>query len=189
MGDIISPRIQHLEGSFSIVQGVPTVHQINWNDRSHVGIKDRGGGNNGRDYRDCGRNDTSWAQQERPCPQRNPGRLAHPDRNHRPFLPNIQCAACKRIGHVAKHCDMLATAICLERYMKRDMSNSVQDAIKKDWLARWKDHLENPDCTPCQVLHAYVEELDITVARLDDAMEWDCWADKDNSVSFDNSDE
>jgi hypothetical protein len=38
-----------------------------------------------------------------------------PDRNRRPFLPDVQCAACKRVGHVAKHCDMLATTICLER--------------------------------------------------------------------------
>jgi hypothetical protein len=35
------------------------------------------------------------------------------------------------VGHVAKHCDMLATAICLERYMKQDMSDSVRDAIEK----------------------------------------------------------
>jgi hypothetical protein len=37
--------------------------------------------------------------------------LARPDRNRRTFLPDVQCAACKRVGHVAKHCDMLATAI------------------------------------------------------------------------------
>jgi hypothetical protein len=104
------------------------------------------------------------------------------------FIPDVQCAACKRVGHVAKHCDMLAAAIRLERYMKCDMSNSVQDAIKKDWLTRWKDCLENPDRMPCQVLCANVEELDTTIARLDDAMEWDCWADTDNFVSFNDSD-
>jgi hypothetical protein len=93
------------------------------------------------------------------------------------------------VGHAAKHCDMLATAICLERYMKRDMSDSVQDAIKKDWLARWKDRLDNPDRTPRQVLRAYVEELDITVAGLDEAMEWECWVDDTPSVDSDDSDE
>jgi hypothetical protein len=36
--------------------------------------------------------------------------------------------------------------------------------------------LGNPDNTTQQVLWAYVEELDITVAWLDQAMEWDCWA-------------
>ena len=90
---------------------------------------------------------------------------------------------------MAKHCDMLATAICLERYMKRDMSNSVRDAIEKDWLAHWKDHLNNPDRTPRQVLRAYVEELDITVAGLDEAMEWECWVDDTPSVNSDDSDE
>ena len=90
---------------------------------------------------------------------------------------------------MAKHCDMLAMAICLERYMKRDMSDSVRDAIEKDWLARWRDRLDNPDRTPCQVLRAYVEELDITVAGLDEAMEWDCWVDDAPPVNSDASNE
>jgi hypothetical protein len=72
---------------------------------------------------------------------------------------------------------MLATAICLERYMKRDLSSTVRDSIEQDWLACWKERLGNPDKTPRQVLRAYVEELDITVAHLDDAMEWVCWDD------------
>ena len=90
---------------------------------------------------------------------------------------------------MAKHCDMLATAICLERYMKRDMSDSVRDAIEKDWLARWKARLDNPDRTPRQVLRAYVEKLDITVAGLDEAMEWECWVDDTPSDDSDDSDE
>jgi hypothetical protein len=72
---------------------------------------------------------------------------------------------------------MLATAICLERYMKKDLSASVCDAIEQEWLARWNKRLGNPENTPRQVLWAYVEELDITVARLNDEMEWTCWAD------------
>jgi len=31
---------------------------------------------------------------------------------------------------------MLATAICLERYMKQDMSAAIQDSIEKEWLDR-----------------------------------------------------
>ena len=84
---------------------------------------------------------------------------------------------------------MLATAICLERYMKCDMLDSVRDAIKKDWLARWKDRLDNPDRTPRQVLCAYVEELDITVAGLDEAMGWECWVDNTPSIDSDDSNE
>jgi hypothetical protein len=110
---------------------------------------------------------------------RGPGRLARPDRNRRPFLPDVQCAACKRVGHVAKHCDMLATAICLERYIKHDMSPAIRDSIEKEWLDWWRECLGHPTNTPRQVMHAYVEELDITVAGLDDQMEWDTWEDDD----------
>jgi hypothetical protein len=78
---------------------------------------------------------------------------------------------------MAKQCDMLATAICLKRYMKHNLSALVRDAIEKDWLAKWKERLGNPDRTPRQVMCAYVEDLDITVALLDNEMEWDCWTD------------
>jgi hypothetical protein len=66
---------------------------------------------------------------------------------------------------------MLATAICLERYMKKDLSHTLRDLIEKEWLDRWKERLGNPSQTPRQVLRAYVEELDITVAGLDNQME------------------
>ncbi len=72
---------------------------------------------------------------------------------------------------------MLATAICLKRYMKNDLSASVRDAIEKDWLERWRERLGNPDGTLRQIMRMYAEDLDITVAQLDDEMEWDCWAD------------
>jgi hypothetical protein len=79
---------------------------------------------------------------------------------------------------------MLATAICLERYMKQDMLAAIWDSIEKEWLDRWKEPLGNPTQTPRQILRAYVEELDITVAGLDDVMEWDYW---DNSDPDDGS--
>jgi len=68
--------------------------------------------------------------------------------------------------------------------MKHDMSTTIWDSIEKEWLDRWKERLGNPSQTPRQVLRAYVEELDITVAGLDDAMEWDYW---DNDVVDDDS--
>jgi hypothetical protein len=70
---------------------------------------------------------------------------------------------------------MLATAICLERYMKHDLTTSTRDSIEKDWLKRWNERLGNPDRTPRQVMRTYVEDLDITVTHLDDEMDWDCW--------------
>jgi hypothetical protein len=74
---------------------------------------------------------------------------------------------------------MLATAICLEQYMKTDLSPALRDSIEQEWLDRWKERLGNPTQTPRQVLQAYVEELDITVAGLDDEMEWETWEDND----------
>ncbi len=72
---------------------------------------------------------------------------------------------------------MIATATCLKGYMKHDLSPALRDSIKKEWLDRWKERLGNPTHTSRQVLRAYVEELDITVAGLDDQMEWDYWED------------
>jgi hypothetical protein len=101
----------------------------------------------------------------------------------------MQCAACKRVGHVAKHCDMPAMAICLEQYMKHDLLVLVHDTIERDWLNHWKECLGNPNTTPHQVLWAYMEELDITVTRLDDAMEWERWARDAFDHDLDDADE
>ncbi len=195
-----------LTTSPGLVQGIPTARRLDRDSRDCAtsctggdgfcdgggGFRDGGGGGGFRDggggFCDGGdspflkdthsgrRGDNSRTMPDRPRPRRGRGQLAQPDRNRRPFLPDVQCAACKKVGHVAKHCNMLATAICLERYMKHNLSHSVRDAIEKDWLERWKERLGNPDGMPRQVMRAYVEDLDIMVARLDDEMEWDCWA-------------
>ncbi len=75
---------------------------------------------------------------------------------------------------------MLATAICLERYMKNDLSSAVCNTIKRDWVARWKERLGNPDVTPRQMMRTYVQDLDISVAALDEEMDWNVWADDDD---------
>ncbi len=71
---------------------------------------------------------------------------------------------------------MLTTAICLERYMMHDLSASSRDAIEKEWVMKWKERLGHPMVTPRQVMQTYINNLDITVADLDDAMDWDCWS-------------
>jgi hypothetical protein len=70
---------------------------------------------------------------------------------------------------------MLATAICIDRYLKNELSAAIRDTIKWEWLDRWRKELGNPDQMPRQVLRAYVEDLDITVAQLDASMDWECW--------------
>ena len=59
--------------------------------------------------------------------------------------------------------------------MKLDLATTTRDSIEKDWLKRWNKRLGNPDRTPRQVMRTYVEDLDITVAHLDEEMDWDCW--------------
>ena len=187
MRDIASPRIRRLDIETSPIQGPPhspTVYRYEQQDRPGAPRDREVTGGRGRDQ---DRQNVSWGDDQRgndrsrqhhgpgpdrPRQQRGPPR---PDRNCRPYLADVQCAACKRVGHVAKHCDMLATAICLERFMKHDLTTATQDSIKKDWLKRWNKCLRNPDRTPCQVMHTYVEVLDITVAHLDEEMDWVCW--------------
>jgi hypothetical protein len=98
-------------------------------------------------------------------------------------MKDEQCAACRRVEHVAKHCDMLATAICLKNYMKKDLSPSLRNQIEKEWLDRWKEKLENPVCTPRQVLQLYVDDLGISVTELDAEMEWDCWDEEEDDYT------
>jgi hypothetical protein len=60
-------------------------------------------------------------------------------------MKDEQCAACRRVGHVAKNCDMLTTAVCLEKYMKKNLSPSLRDQVEKEWLECWKEKLDKPD--------------------------------------------
>ena len=79
MRDIISPRVRRLS---TIVQGIPTIHRVDQDDRQRVGFKERdGGGKFDREYWTRGCPDTPRTPRERHCTPTNPGRLAHPDRN------------------------------------------------------------------------------------------------------------
>ena len=170
--------------NLSQIQGLPTSFRISRGDLPHCDNKsgrfrDNGGrfndgfdGDSGRGRSGCSHDPGTPRECGRPA---SSGRLARPDRNRRPFLEGVQCAASGRAGHVAKQCDMLATAICLERYMKKDLSASLRDAIEQEWLSKWKEHLRNPSSTPRQVMRTYVETLDISVTGLDEEMDWSCW--------------
>ena len=175
MRDIASPLIRRIDVGPSPIQGPPHSPMVYRYER-----QDRQGATRDRDAtggkgRDQDRRAVSWGDDQRdndrprqhrgPVPDRPRQRRGppRPDRNRRPYLADVQCAACKRVGHVAKLCDMLATAICLERCMKHDLNTSSRDSIEKDWLKRWTERLGNPDRTPRQVMRTYVEDLDITV--------------------------
>jgi len=102
------------------------------------------------------------------------GRSLRPDQRRRPFLPGVICAACKRTGHEATSCDMLAIALFVDRHKER-LSETEKSEIEATWLARWKDKVGQPTRTPRQVMRAYCEELDISADHLVAAMDWDCW--------------
>jgi len=79
------------------------------------------------------------------------GRFARPDQCRRSFLPNVQCEACKRIGHEAINCDMLALALFIERH-KQSLSDAKRDKIESKWLTHRKECLGQPARTPRQVM-------------------------------------
>ena len=107
-------------------------------------------------------------------------RPVRPDQRHRPFLPGVICAACKRTGHEASSCDMLAIALFVERH-KNQLSDSEKSSIEDKWVARWKDKIGQPTRTPRQVMRTYCEDLDISPDHLAQAMDWECWPTSDDS--------
>ena len=130
----------------------------------------RGGRGFDRDMAGRGRGDVardSW----RPSPR---DRSIRPDLRRRTFLPGVQCAACKRLGHEASTCDMLAIALFLDKY-KKTLPDDSRRTIESTWVARFKERLGQPQRSPTQVMKAYCEDLDITAGHLDLAMDWDCW--------------
>jgi hypothetical protein len=102
-------------------------------------------------------------------------RLIRPDQCRRMFLLGVQCDACKRIGHVALTCDMLAMALFLAKYITHSLLADDWRKIESNWLCTWKDKLAQPQRSPTQVLKAYCMALNITTDHLDLAMDWECW--------------
>ena len=159
-------------------------------DRDHDQDKDRGANRGRRDFDP--RHDFGSRDQGTPClGARGPygGRTDNasqgcslcPDLRHCPFLPNVICAACKRTGHEATSCDMLAIALFVERH-KDQMSKAEKSSMEMKWTARWRDKIGQPNRTPWQVMWAYCNELDITAEHLIAAMDWDCWPASDDDV-------
>jgi hypothetical protein len=57
------------------------------------------------------------------------GRFARPDQRRHSFLPDKQCDACKRIGHEAINCNMLALALFIKHY-KQSLLDSEHNKIE-----------------------------------------------------------
>ena len=130
----------------------------------------RGGRGFDRDIAGRGRGDFA-RDGRRPSPR---DRSIRPDLRRRTFLPGVQCAACKRLGHEASSCDMLAIALFLDKH-KKTLTEDSRRAIESTWVARFKEKLGQPQRSPTQVMKAYCSDLDISLGHLDLAMDWDCW--------------
>jgi hypothetical protein len=127
------------ELQFCHIQGYePRVYRLNQG-------CDHGSNGRGIDRRGPNRRQGLDCRQDHPASSRDHGpsmprgRFARPDKRHRPFMPDKQCAACKRIGHKAVNCDMLALALFVDHYVHHSLSDSEWSEIKFKWLARWKD--------------------------------------------------
>jgi hypothetical protein len=111
------------------------------------------------------------------------GHFAQLDERCRSFLPDKQFNACKCIGHKAINCNMLALALCIERY-KQSLSDLECNKIESTWLARWKKRLGQLARTPCQVMHTYCDVMNIITDTLNLAMDWECWPELDVNLDI-----
>ena len=121
-------------------------------------------------------NRTTTAQPSRarfPPPTR--GSLPNPSQTRRPFV-NTQCPACGKTGHTTQTCDMLAMAISLRRFLRDQVSTDMMTKIEEDWLAKHRERLQQTDShTPRQILRAYADDKDLTVADINDQIDWNAW--------------
>jgi intein-encoded DNA endonuclease-like protein len=71
---------------------------------------------------------------------------------------------------------MLAMAISLKRYMRNQVSAKMMSKIETKWLSKHREHLQQIDAlTPRQVLRAFADDNNLTVADIDIQMDWTAW--------------
>ena len=81
-------------------------------------------------HRNCGSAEGGYGLcTPRPPPDKPQGWLTQPDQRRHAYKPGVQCDACKRIGHNAVNCNMLAIALYIDCYTK-DISAEDRSAIK-----------------------------------------------------------
>ncbi len=116
--DLHSPRVHHVAGmvttwdaseddetSFCHLQGYsPRIYRFDGNrNRGDDAHRNRGGADGRYGLRT-----------PRPPPNKPQGWFTRPDQYCRAYKPGVQCDACKRIGHDAVNCDMLAIALYID---------------------------------------------------------------------------
>ena len=67
-------------------------------------------------------------------------------------------------------------AISLCRYLRDQVSTDMMTKIEEDWLAKHCERLQQTDSrTPRQILRAYADDNDLTVADIDNQLDWNAW--------------
>ena len=71
---------------------------------------------------------------------------------------------------------MLAMAISLRRFLRDQVSTDMMTKIEEDWLAKHRERLQQTDSrTPRQILRAYADDNNLTVADINDQINWNAW--------------
>ena len=71
---------------------------------------------------------------------------------------------------------MLVMAISLPRYLRDQVSTDMMTKIENDWLTKHRDRLQQTNArTPRQILRAYADNNDLTVADIETQMDWLAW--------------
>ena len=71
---------------------------------------------------------------------------------------------------------MLAMAISLRRFLRDQVSTDMMTKIEEDWLAKHRERLQQTDSrTPRQILRAYADDNNLTVADINNQIDWNAW--------------
>ena len=71
---------------------------------------------------------------------------------------------------------MLAMAISLRRLLRDQVSMDMMTKIEEDWLAKHRERLQQTDSrTPQQIFQAYAHNNALTVANIDNQIDWNTW--------------
>ena len=128
----VLPRVRHIQGLSPDLTYDDDFHPHVY--RTDLGSRgwdpcdfgDCPGGNRGRDAwgSDRGIGRSRYPSQARdPAPR---GRYAQPDHNRRIYDHDLQCKACKKVGHTAATCDILAQALFIIKYMKYTLDDKAK---------------------------------------------------------------
>ena len=67
-------------------------------------------------------------------------------------------------------------AISLRRFLRDQVSTDMMTKIEEDWLAKHRERLQQTDSrTPRQILRAYADDNNLTVADINDQIDWNAW--------------